>query len=214
MSEFLKNPEESNAKKLSLNDTFHFGCNVCGNCCRGRSAKNDATGIFLSGPDVKRMAKELDCSINETIEKYLTVTFDKDLKLYVCKLKIKYSGCCSLLRKGKCLVYHARPRTCAIYPLARGILFYQHKNFVEYANDEYYINDSDFGYACDLSDKAPEYTIESWLNKNNVPIEDIEDRDWHKTLMEFSMNMPKFQSESELMDIFSQLYMNIMIINN
>jgi len=184
MSDFTKNPVELGAKPISKEETFHFNCTLCGNCCRYRMNDVKDTNIFLSGPDVRRIAKFLDMDIENVINKYLTITLNENLGLYVCQLKIRTDGCCRFLKKGQCSIYEARPRTCAMYPLGREIDLGVKKGEIIYTETKYVLSSDGYPYQCKKSDTEPQYTVEEWLQKNNVPIDDKEDIEWFKILLD------------------------------
>ena len=52
---------------LKPEDKFVFQCQMCGNCCRNRSES-----ILLTGADTFRIAKKLEVSVPEAIDKYTT----------------------------------------------------------------------------------------------------------------------------------------------
>lgn len=102
---------------LKPEDKFVFQCQMCGNCCRNRSES-----ILLSGADTFRIAKQLEMSVPEAIDKYTTFGIGKDSKLPLLYLRERPDGSCSLLRKGKCTVQSEKPAVCAIYPLGRMVI--------------------------------------------------------------------------------------------
>jgi len=209
MSDFLQKPEDIESRKIEDTDAILFKCNVCGNCCRGRTEQDNNTGVFLSGPDVKRIAHELKMSVEDTISKYVTIIYDENMQQNICKLRVKYSGCCSLLKKGKCMVYMSRPRTCALFPVARAINFHEGKHGVEYANTSYYMSIFAPEYKCEYSSDAPETSLNSWLLVNDVPIEDEDDQQWFQQLLEQSLELKnKKINEDKLRELFDNLYLN------
>lgn len=206
MSGFTQDPKTLGAKELSIEDRFHFSCNACGNCCRGRTNQIKGTEIFLSGPDLWRISNLMKLSIEELIEKYVSVYFDQDLKLNVCSLKFKYSGSCYFLKNGHCSIYDARPRTCSLYPLGRAILINQIGKKFHFVGNQYTISEREPGYHCDyLSGES--YTVYEWLEKNNVPLEDIDDIKWFEEMAFYSnKGNNKTLTENQLEDIFHILY--------
>lgn len=207
MSGFRQDPINLDARELSAKEKFYFKCNSCGNCCRYRHNGIQGTEIVLSGPDIKRIESYTNMPLEEMIGKYIYISFDADLKLKVCCLKFKYSGCCAFLKNGKCSIYEARPRTCAIYPVGRAINFSQvGKQFV-YINDTYVINSKEPEYKCCYSN-VEQYTVEEWFQENGVPIHDTHDILWFKKMAEYSYQANKKKlSTKEIEEIFSDLYM-------
>lgn len=111
MSRFTENPEQLGAKEIELDDFFMFECVGCSTCCRGSNNQISGTAVFLTEKDIKSIAKNLNISVLKTIEQFLEVYYEEELKLYVCNLKIKSTGVCVFLEKGKCSIYEARPKT-------------------------------------------------------------------------------------------------------
>ena len=142
MSGFTENPISLGAKNIGIDDTFHFHCSGCGNCCRGRNNLITGTEIFLTGPDVWRIMDYTKLTFEELLNKSINIKLDPEIGLNLCSLKFRYDGSCIFLRKGKCMVYDERPRTCALYPLARAILFQQNGEKITYDKNEYMINNT------------------------------------------------------------------------
>jgi hypothetical protein len=71
MSSFKQDPLSLGAQNIKIEDSFHFHCNGCGNCCRGRSNLISGTEIFLSGPDVWRIMEHTKLTFEELLEKTL-----------------------------------------------------------------------------------------------------------------------------------------------
>ena len=176
MSGMLKDPRELGAIPIKVDDTFEFSCVGCGNCCRGRGSATD-NSIFLSGPDVQRMIQALSINAEEMMSKYLDVHYDTNIGLRLCRLKIRMDGTCRFLNKGKCMIYSARPRTCALYPLGRGFSFTQKGKKVLFSHAEYTIEKNPpMNYKCQ---KNRTYTVRQWPQENHVPVDDSEDIEWY-----------------------------------
>ncbi|WP_097006332.1 YkgJ family cysteine cluster protein [Lacrimispora amygdalina] len=206
MSSFTQDPVNLGAKNIEIDDPFHFYCDGCGNCCRGRNNLISGTEIFLSGPDVWRIMDHTKLTFEKLLEKNINVNFDPDLKLNLCSLKFRYDGSCTFLRKGRCMVYDVRPRTCALYPLGRAILFHQIGKQIVHYKDDYVINGMEPGYQCNFGSDE-KYTVTEWLQKNSVPIEDTEDIKWYQRMAEYSDRANrKTLQKSELEKIFYGLY--------
>lgn len=206
MSGFMQDPTAIGAKGIGLEDSFHFKRNACGNCCRGRMNDIDETGIFLSGPDIWRIMEFTNLSFADLLDRHINVRLDPDLKIQVCSLRFKYSGVCTFLKKGRCSIYEARPRTCSLYPLGRAILFKQIGNEFVHYEDTYVVSDPDSNYECD-NQADDRYTINEWLARNNVPLNDKEDIEWFKLVTEFSYRANKKKLQAiELKKIFNDLY--------
>lgn len=101
-------------KELQMDDTFEFGCKMCGNCCRNRSQKINITGL-----DLYNIAKAQSISTKEAFEKYTSLTLEPHTELPYIQLVERLDGSCRLLRKGKCMIQEEKPVVCRLYPLGR-----------------------------------------------------------------------------------------------
>lgn len=105
---------------LALDDTFRFGChkNVpCFNqCCQNL---NQA----LTPYDVLRLKQHLNITAQELIRDYATLYMGPTTGLPVVSLRFAEGGKgrCPFVTENGCRVYAARPSSCRIYPLARGL---------------------------------------------------------------------------------------------
>ena len=205
MSDFMTNINKLGINEIGLHDTFHFSCNCCGHCCRNRNDHIENSNIMLSGPDVRRISNYLHISIQEVVEKYLNKYFDKELGLTMCRLKIRTDGSCRFLTKGKCTIHAASPRTCTLYPISRGIEFSVLKNKIAYDHTSYYLCNDGKPYECDTSSSGYEYTVEEWLVRNNIPLEDTEDIQWMEKLLKLSNDKHKDAPDFQI-NAFKQLY--------
>lgn len=208
MSTFSQDPQTLGAREIELDSKFTFTCMSCGNCCCDRSNQIPGTGIFLSGPDIQRMANHLHCSNIQFIDQYAKMYYDSEKRLTFCQLRMrKHDGSCCLLRKGKCQIYEARPRTCALYPLGRGFQFSVQDSEIMSFPDVYCINEPESNYECG-TEKT--YTVRQWLELNDVPIDDAEDRRWYQLVVELSekaMKVPVRQAQFQRQAFFD-LYTN------
>lgn len=186
MSRFSQDPVTLGATPIALEDTFRFGCVGCGNCCRGRLDALATTSIFLSGPDLARAADHLALPRQALIEKYTTLHADEGLGLILCRLRIRPDGSCRFLTKGQCTIYPVRPRTCALFPLSRGIIFKVEKGRSVYSHDEYCLSEREPAYKC-TADQT--YTAREWLDLNAVPVDDAADRAWFALLADCSLEV-------------------------
>lgn len=99
---------ENNA--IGLDDEFEFACLACGNCCRNRE------DLLVTPYDIFRIAKYLQMSMKEVIEKYCEVYIGDDSRLPVVRIKPKiHNLVCPFLKKGLCGIQEAKPLICGIY---------------------------------------------------------------------------------------------------
>ena len=152
---------------LKPEDKFVFQCQMCGNCCRNRSES-----ILLTGADTFRIAKKLEVSVPEAIDKYTTFGIGKDSKLPLLYLRERPDGSCSLLRKGKCTVQSEKPAVCAIYPLGRMVIGKdQHYSYFTQPN----YCPGDVGHTSGAT-----HSLEEWLSEFNIRPHEKEYLAWNK----------------------------------
>lgn len=207
MSQFMQNPKNLGARDIDIKEIFKFDCCGCGNCCRGRHNSIEGTAIFLSGPDIQRLSHFLNISCEQVIRQYTQITYDENMMLYVCKLKIKSTGVCVFLRKGKCSVYSARPKTCALYPLGMSTLLQgDEKNGYQFCGYQFVISPPETDYQCG---RTTSYTVEEWLKENDISIDDDKDRDWYIKLANLSEKGKRIMfQDSSHNSLFNQLYLS------
>ncbi len=100
-----------NLNYLELEQTFRFGCNCCGQCCKER------VDILLTAYDVMRLQKYLDISFKELLITYCELYVGKDSGLPLVRLMT--DARCPFLFHNKCHVQDAKPTVCALFPLGR-----------------------------------------------------------------------------------------------
>jgi len=211
MSSFSKSPLAFQSDEIHLHDEFRFDCGSCGNCCRGRTNEIPDTDIFISGPDLMRIAAYQKMSIQQLIDKNINISicFDSTLNLNVCRLKIRLDGSCSLFRKGRCTVYPARPRTCALFPISRGYSFLvdSRKNKAVFQKEQYIKMHPSPGYQCGSSSI---YTVKKWLELNDVPEDDVEEKQWNGELAVLSEQAKRLRGPDQIFQhqAFQRLYLH------
>jgi len=166
--------EEIVNNQLALDDTFTFGCNGCGECCRNRE------DILLTPYDMYRVSKCTRIKPVKFFQKYCETYLGPESKIPIVRLLPKkpvnlsyrqreiYKTVCPLLRDGKCIVHKLKPVVCALFPLGR---LYS----ADTARKEQKISYFRKGHSCGSRYKTQ--TVRQWLKKFNVP----EDNDFMKT---------------------------------
>ena len=112
--------DQFNVKPLGKREQFTFKCTRCGDCCRGIKES-----VMLESMDAYRLARLLrqtDPSIqmmDDMLLKYATPVplTDNGFPIYVLKT-LGEDDTCIFLKENRCAVYHARPRTCRLYPIS------------------------------------------------------------------------------------------------
>ena len=100
--------------KLGKDDTFTFGCNRCGNCCRERE------DILLTPLDLFKMAGYLNAPSVDVLSKYCEMYEGRDSKLPLVRIKPReYRGTCPFAKKEGCRIHAVKPAVCALFPLGR-----------------------------------------------------------------------------------------------
>ncbi len=100
-----------NLKYLKKDDTFRFGCDCCGKCCRNRS------DILLNAYDIIRLQKFLGISFVDLLHTYCELYIGENSGLPLVRLRTDKS--CPFLIHNKCSVQSAKPTVCALFPLGR-----------------------------------------------------------------------------------------------
>lgn len=149
---------------LQMDDTFTFGCKMCGNCCRKRSEP-----IVMTGVDVFFIAKALGIDTVEVAQKYLNWNIGPDSKLPIATLRERLDGSCVLMRNSKCTIQNMKPVVCAIFPLGRMLS----PQTGEY---QYFFQPS--GCAGDGGDTK--HTLREWLSGFGIEERDEMARAWTK----------------------------------
>ena len=90
-------------------DGLRFACQRCSNCCR-----HEPGYVFLSTPDVRRLAEALTCSQEVLVHKYCRRVKVVGFKRLSLKEKRNYD--CIFWEDGGCTVYSHRPLQCQSFP--------------------------------------------------------------------------------------------------
>ena len=90
-----------------FDDGLRFKCTGCGGCCTGSPGY-----VYLSEPDLERLAKHFQCTPQEFAQKYTKKLIDGQYSL----LDRPESYDCVFLSNKQCTVYEARPTQCRTFP--------------------------------------------------------------------------------------------------
>lgn len=160
---------------LSPQDTFEFGCDRCGKCCRNR---ND---ILLNPMDVYRMAKYLKLTPQALIDTYCNCYQGGDSRIVVIHLLPKeYRKTCPFLTKDGCSIHEAKPTVCAIYPLGRGIA----------QSGEHFTY---FTQAVECGRKGEYHTVEDWLRDFHLLNEEADGIAWMNIVEKYTLAMHRVE---------------------
>ena len=84
-----------------------FQCTQCGKCCSGP----DEGYIWVTKPEVERIARHLDITIEKLNSKYL-----RRVGLRRTIIEDLATKDCIFLENGKCIIYPVRPNQCRTWP--------------------------------------------------------------------------------------------------
>ena len=183
--------------KLGKDDTFIFGCNRCGKCCRERE------DVLLTPLDLFKIAKYLNMTIQEVIKKYCESYEGADSKVPIVRIKPKeYRRTCPF-STGKCLIHPVKPAVCALYPLGR-MTNGETKEFT------YFLQPTTCG------NNNQTQTVRQWLDDFSILDEEIFNILWHQKIMEIAKVVRTIYEATETNHetIFLMLLMNLYVIYN
>jgi Fe-S-cluster containining protein len=150
------------SQRLSLDDTFKFGCHPgvsCFNlCCHD-------VNIFLSPYDVLRLKNRLGMTSTEFLEKYAILPVQKDMKTPVVVLKMNddEAKSCPFLGDNGCGVYSDRPWPCRMYPLGMAA---QKDTRDGWRGERFYFLMKEEG--CQGFGEENEWTVAQWIENQGI----------------------------------------------
>ena len=106
---------------ISINESFQFSCGShvpCFNeCCRDLNQ-------FLTPYDVIRLKNSMGIRANEFLERFTTQHTGPESGLPIVRLREKLDDAlkCPFVTQEGCSVYHDRPSSCRVYPIARAVV--------------------------------------------------------------------------------------------
>lgn len=156
--------ERFQRNELKKSDTFQFGCQMCGSCCRNRKEP-----VLITGYDLFRIAKELDVPVPEAMFKNTRGYLGDSSHCPVIVLDERLDGSCRLLRKGRCIVHSNKPSACALFPLGR---------YLDMRDGQYHYF---FNGGCSKgNDDETTWTVQEWLENFKIEENERYVREWHK----------------------------------
>lgn len=197
------------SKVAKDDDTFEFGCNGCGDCCRHRDES-----IILSGADVFRLARYLEVKPDNLFEKHLEWSIGKTSRLPVVYLHEKATGSCAFLHKGLCSVHDVYLTACRIYPLGRMLCLEKTdgnldmEEFINKAKYQYFVQNIDD----QCKKNKHQWVVKDYLETFHVRDHEREDLAWQWALTHMvSKYRDRLESE-EARHVFSKLAMVYMYV--
>lgn len=149
-------------KPMSIYSKFRFNCTMCGQCCIHRD------DILLNAKDMFNLATKLQMSCKEVVARFGELYIGPKSRVPIVRLRpVGEERRCPFLRPDKlCAVHEKKPTVCALFPLGR---FVREDAAV---GDE--IGFDAVSYLCNdvKCDKSRTHTVQEWLIRSNVPVED------------------------------------------
>ncbi len=194
--------ENLDSMKIGADETFKFGCKMCGKCCTHR------TDILLTPRDLFNIAKTLVLSPEEVIEKYCETYLGSSSRFPIVRLKpVGYNESCPLLNDRKCSVHNAKPAVCAMYPIGRYVI----GNSEETTAGN--LSTKSIGFIKQLTncgDESETYTVREWLEGFGIPLEDEYFIEWQTFLGRISKSIREMEKR-EPTDVMDQMIQCIYI---
>ncbi len=159
---------------IGLDDTFKFGCKMCGKCCTYRE------DIILSSKDVFNLATALQIKPEEVVVRYCDTYLGPTSRFPIVKLKsVGADNRCPFLQDKKCSVHKLKPTVCAMFPLGRYIKAEDTEidpTALTTASIRYLVQPT----AC--GDGTETHTVREWLETFGIDLEDKFFIEWQKVL--------------------------------
>jgi Fe-S-cluster containining protein len=152
-------------RQLKGDDTFHFGCHqgleCFTHCCRD-------INILLTPADVLHMARRLEMTTGDFLEKHTQMPITKELHLPVVMLKMgpEPEKRCSFVSEKGCGVYEDRPWACRMYPLGSAL---PPARAGEETKPVHFLVEDDF---CKGHNEKQEWTINSWKDDQKLHLQE------------------------------------------
>lgn len=167
---------------IGIDDTFAFKCRHCGKCCKNRD------DVLLNARDVFNIAKKLNLTTIQVIEKYCNTYIGHDSRLPIVQLKFGGNkNACPLMNDERCSVHSMKPTICALYPLGRIAKLSDNPDKIEAVDIGYIIQPVTCG---SISRKQ---TVRDWLESFSIPIEDEFYLKWSGVVLDLSTTMREFE---------------------
>jgi hypothetical protein len=184
-----------NLPKLGMEDTFNFGCNQCGRCCRKRD------DVLLTPLDLFKIARHLNMKIGDVMEEYCEFCEGATSKIPAVRIKPKsYQQTCPFLKKGICRIHAVKPTICALFPLGR-------MTNAQTGEFSYFLQPVTCGKI------GQEHTVREWLSEFSLLEDEHLTMLWHKKLGEVSLTLREVYDKSDFNreDINAILLLNLYV---
>jgi uncharacterized protein len=154
-------PDLVGKRELAESDSFSFGCRADLPCFTRCCAD---INIVLTPLDVLRLARRLEITTGEFLDRYTLIPITKDLPLPVVMLRMGDDPArrCQLVGENGCTVYEDRPWACRMYPVAMALP--PARAGVE-PEPRYFLCEDDF---CEGGREAQRWTVAEWRADQGV----------------------------------------------
>ena len=162
--------------KIGPDDTFSFGCTMCGKCCINRE------DILINPKDVYNIARKLDITPTDVLKEYCDAYIGEDSRMPIVRLQPRgIVKRCPFLKELKCSIHEAKPTLCATFPIGRCLVNDADKPEGFKPEDIIYIlTDPRCG------DKSEKHTVREWLESFNILLDDEFFIKWQDTIISTS----------------------------
>ncbi|RFZ76102.1 YkgJ family cysteine cluster protein [Lacrimispora amygdalina] len=195
--------------KIGVDEPFQFHCTQCGKCCVNRE------DILLNPKDLYNLAKELNLSPEEVINRYGESYIGDSSRIPIVRLKPQGSiKRCPLLKDRRCSVHKSKPTVCAMFPVGRCLKIDGadcSSDKIQECQVEYILNDPGCG------DGKETHTVRKWFEAFGIPLEDDFFKRWHQTVLEIGTvirKAEKIYGESLLNKIWTLIYVLLYLSYN
>lgn len=184
-------------KPMNLHSKFKFNCTMCGECCIHR---ND---ILLNAKDIFNLATKLRLSCKEVVMLFGDLYVGPDSRVPIVRLRpVGNERRCPFLKPDKlCAVHEKKPTVCALFPLGRFV----RQDAVEEGDE---IGFEAVSYLCNdvKCDKSRTHTVQEWLIRSKIPVEDEFFVKWNALLILLVRAMKSAKTDDKvLMEVSNRL---------
>ena len=179
----------NNLDKLKIwpDETFSFGCTMCGKCCINRE------DILLNPKDVYNIASKLGITPTEVLKEYCDAYIGEDSRMPIVRLQPRgIVKRCPFLRELKCSIHEAKPTVCATFPIGRCLVNDTDRPDGFKPEDIIYILMEPM-----CGDNSEKHTVREWLEGFNIPLDDEFFVKWHETVIGTSDLLRKLERRIE-----------------
>ncbi len=185
--------------KIQRDEPFYFKCTQCGECCQNRG------DIILSPFDIYEIAKALNESMDQVVEKYGNIYIGPTSKMPLVSLRMRTEdGKCPFLKDNLCGIHKNKPSVCVLYPLGRAAMGQKGSTELEMS---YFLQEIN----CGTKDEV--HTPREWIGAFKIAQSEERFMVWQKMflvlserLIELLPKIPERAAEALLAGICSTLY--------